>query len=417
MALILTFGLLLVFLLEVSRADDVDRGRPPEHRRDVERPVADDGPAARRRPDRPPHRPGRRRQRLRAQLLGPARRPRSSPSATSRSSGAARSSPRTRSPTTRRRGASSTAARATIIDTADPEADRHEVGYLRSIGQRSMAIVPLIAAGTTVGTVELTSEKSGAFDARGVEIATMLAGEAAMALENARLYDEIRHQALHDGLTGLANRVLFRDRVVQALERQPRPRGPAVRRPVHRPRRLQGPQRHARPRPRRRRPDRRRRPRRGLAPPERHGRPPRRRRVRGPARRRRRRADGAGDRDPPRRRAPPAGRTSATHRRRSRRASASRSAATGDETADDLLRNADVAMYAAKASSRGRAEVFRSTLRAEAAARHGHRRPAPRRRRSGASCGSTTSRSSSSAAARSSASRRSSAGSRRTGRC
>jgi EAL domain-containing protein (putative c-di-GMP-specific phosphodiesterase class I) len=39
------------------------------------------------------------------------------------------------------------------------------------------------------------------------------------------------------------------------------------------------------------------------------------------------------------------------------------------ETADDLLRNADVAMYAAKASSRGRAEVFRSTYRAEAAAR------------------------------------------------
>jgi diguanylate cyclase (GGDEF)-like protein len=109
--------------------------------------------------------------------------------------------------------------RPTIIDTADPDADRHEVSYLRSIGQRSMTIVPLVAAGTTIGTVELTSERSGAFDARGVEIATMLASEAAMALENARLYDEIRHQALHDGLTGLANRVLFRDRVIQALDR------------------------------------------------------------------------------------------------------------------------------------------------------------------------------------------------------
>jgi diguanylate cyclase (GGDEF)-like protein len=106
-----------------------------------------------------------------------------------------------------------------IIDVSDPTADPNEVKYLRSIGQRSMAIVPLVAAGTTTGTLELTSANSGAFDIRHVEIATMLGGEAAMALENARLYDEIRHQALHDGLTGLANRVLFRDRVAQAVER------------------------------------------------------------------------------------------------------------------------------------------------------------------------------------------------------
>jgi diguanylate cyclase (GGDEF)-like protein len=46
-----------------------------------------------------------------------------------------------------------------------------------------------------------------------------------MALENARLYDEIRHQALHDGLTGLANRVLFRDRVELAVARSRRSGG------------------------------------------------------------------------------------------------------------------------------------------------------------------------------------------------
>ncbi len=112
-----------------------------------------------------------------------------------------------------------------VIDTDDPAADPAEVGYLASIGQRTLAMVPLIAAGRTIGLVEVTSTRRNAFDGRAVELATMLAGEAAMALENARLYDEIRHQALHDGLTGLANRVLFRDRVEQALRRNERSLG------------------------------------------------------------------------------------------------------------------------------------------------------------------------------------------------
>ena len=109
--------------------------------------------------------------------------------------------------------------RPVLIDVADADADPSEVAYLKEIGQRSMAMVPLVAAGRTIGIVEVTSTRPAAFDERSVELATMLAGEAAMALENARLYDEIRHQALHDGLTGLANRVLFRDRVEHAMER------------------------------------------------------------------------------------------------------------------------------------------------------------------------------------------------------
>jgi diguanylate cyclase (GGDEF)-like protein len=106
-----------------------------------------------------------------------------------------------------------------LIDADDPTADPAETAYLVSIGHRSMAMIPLIAAGRTIGLVEVTAARRHAFGVAQVELASMLAGEAAMALENARLYDQIRHQALHDGLTGLANRVLFRDRVEHAVER------------------------------------------------------------------------------------------------------------------------------------------------------------------------------------------------------
>ena len=111
------------------------------------------------------------------------------------------------------------------IAADDPSADPDELRYLASIGHRSMAMIPLVTAGRTIGLIEITSVRSGAFDDRAIELATMLAGEAAIALENARLYDQIRHQALHDGLTGLANRVLFRDRVEHALARTRRTGG------------------------------------------------------------------------------------------------------------------------------------------------------------------------------------------------
>ncbi|HEV7809028.1 MAG TPA: sensor domain-containing diguanylate cyclase, partial [Candidatus Limnocylindrales bacterium] len=115
--------------------------------------------------------------------------------------------------------------RSALIDADDASADAAETGYLTSIGHRSMAMIPLVAAGRTIGLIEVTAARRGAFGEREVELAEMLAGEAAMALENARLYDEIRRQALHDGLTGLANRVLFRDRLEHAVERCRRSHG------------------------------------------------------------------------------------------------------------------------------------------------------------------------------------------------
>ncbi len=108
-----------------------------------------------------------------------------------------------------------------IVDDTDPAADQAEVAYVHSIGQRSMATLPLLAKGRALGAIEATSRQPAFFDERRVRLAQTFAAEAGMALENARLYEELRHQAFHDSLTGLANRALFRDRVEHAVARRP----------------------------------------------------------------------------------------------------------------------------------------------------------------------------------------------------
>jgi diguanylate cyclase (GGDEF)-like protein len=106
-----------------------------------------------------------------------------------------------------------------FVDVAEPESDPSEVAYLRSVGQRSMVILPLVVRGESIGILELTSTQSGVFSERGVELAQLLAREAAVSLENARLYDEIHDQAFRDALTGLANRRLFLERLTHVLDR------------------------------------------------------------------------------------------------------------------------------------------------------------------------------------------------------
>ncbi|HUG30429.1 MAG TPA: EAL domain-containing protein [Candidatus Limnocylindria bacterium] len=106
-----------------------------------------------------------------------------------------------------------------VADIENPAADKAEVEYLRSIGHRTLVMLPLVVRGKSIGIVELSSARAGAFSDREVDMAQVLVREAAVTFDNTRLYDELRQLAYRDSLTGLANRGRLQDRVDHALAR------------------------------------------------------------------------------------------------------------------------------------------------------------------------------------------------------
>jgi diguanylate cyclase (GGDEF)-like protein/PAS domain S-box-containing protein len=69
------------------------------------------------------------------------------------------------------------------------------------------------------GELWLATNRERAFDASDVDFVQALANILADAMQQRGAEDDIRHQALHDPLTGLPNRVLFMDRLAHALSR------------------------------------------------------------------------------------------------------------------------------------------------------------------------------------------------------
>jgi diguanylate cyclase (GGDEF)-like protein/PAS domain S-box-containing protein len=66
--------------------------------------------------------------------------------------------------------------------------------------------IPLITDNEVVGLLALDSVRPGFYEDRHLEMAEVLAGQLAMAIEKARMYEDARQMALTDALTGVANR-------------------------------------------------------------------------------------------------------------------------------------------------------------------------------------------------------------------
>jgi diguanylate cyclase (GGDEF)-like protein len=111
-----------------------------------------------------------------------------------------------------------------VIDAGDPAADPAEVALLTPEGNRTLIMLPLVAKGQSIGLVELLSRGTVRADAERLELGRTMANEAAMALENARLYEEARALADRDRLTGFYNHRYLHERFGEEIVRAQRSR-------------------------------------------------------------------------------------------------------------------------------------------------------------------------------------------------
>jgi diguanylate cyclase (GGDEF)-like protein/PAS domain S-box-containing protein len=78
--------------------------------------------------------------------------------------------------------------------------------------------MPVMLGSTVLGVLEFTSPRLRSPDENLAGTLGVIASQFAQFIERKRSEEALRHQALHDALTGLPNRTLFHDRVSQALE-------------------------------------------------------------------------------------------------------------------------------------------------------------------------------------------------------
>ncbi|HTF09385.1 MAG TPA: diguanylate cyclase, partial [Asanoa sp.] len=112
--------------------------------------------------------------------------------------------------------------RRRVLDNGETVASGAKLGtdemraQLRRAGAKDAIVVGLRAGSAVIGCLEVTNRLGdlATFGPSDVRLLETIAAHAAVAVENSRLVERLRHDDYHDGLTGLANR----RRVTAAIE-------------------------------------------------------------------------------------------------------------------------------------------------------------------------------------------------------
>jgi diguanylate cyclase (GGDEF)-like protein len=92
--------------------------------------------------------------------------------------------------------------------------------FLEDRGMRDAILVPIVAETDVIGTM-LVADRLGSvrtFDDEDARLLQTVADHAGIAVQNGLLVDQLRHEALHDGLTALPNRTLLNQRLAELAE-------------------------------------------------------------------------------------------------------------------------------------------------------------------------------------------------------